>query len=145
VQVSVDKPGTPGELVELAHHGVKGMKWGTRKSGSEINRESNRRLIRKAPTSRDRAQEIRKARARSNLKFQNYADAPNKATKAKLKKVYLKDPDRATGLRLTRGEKVVAGILLGSGVATVPIAVGLGVQVGVRRHIQKKQARGGYG
>jgi len=28
VKVSVEKPGTPGELV---HHGVKGMKWGVRK------------------------------------------------------------------------------------------------------------------
>jgi hypothetical protein len=32
VRYSVEKPGSPAELV---HHGIKGMKWGVRKSNSE--------------------------------------------------------------------------------------------------------------
>lgn len=32
MKVSIEKPGTPEELVELTHHGVKGMRWGVRKA-----------------------------------------------------------------------------------------------------------------
>ena len=72
----------------------------------------------------------------------------SKGNRKKAKLIYLKDPDRATALRITRGEKVVLGILAGVTAPTVIVPAAIGVGVGAqylqRKHIEKKQARGGY-
>lgn len=131
--LSVEKPGTPEELV---HFGVKGMKWGVR-SGS---RSTSRNPGKKKLTSDD----ILRARARTNMDYTKFLVAKGKANQIKTKKAYLNNPDRATAMRLTRGEKAVFGVLALTGIATIPIAVGLGVNVGIRKRIESKQAKKRY-
>jgi hypothetical protein len=121
---TVDKPGTPAEILE--HHGVKGQKWGVRQKFRSEN-----------PTSSDKKKAIRSARSRQDTRADTMRSRSlSKSDRQKAKSVYLKNPDRATSLRLTRGEKVVIGLLTGG--------VGLGGIYGFRRHVERKQARGGY-
>lgn len=152
--ISTEKPGTPQDLA-LEHHGVLGMRWGHRKEGSSqigrraANRKAKESFVRKNPTSDRQAKAIRVARAKTQLDYAKLANQPRGTSKAKkqsLKKVYLNNPDRATALRMTRGEKVVLGILAVGvpGVGTASVAAVAGTQVAVRRHIERKQARGGY-
>jgi hypothetical protein len=132
--ISIEKPGSPSEIL---HYGKKGMKWG----------------VRTAPkTSAGRTQAIQRARAGQIGTRTHYAtEARGSAARAKAKKVHLNNPDRATALRLSRGEKVTLGIIAGvlavpsAGIVPAAIGVGVGANVLQRRHIEKKQARGGYG
>lgn len=101
--LSVEKPGTPAEILE--HHGTKGMKWGVRKSSREF--------AGRFPTSAARTREIHRARTsvgKSRKKMETAAGG-NTAKYNKARRAYLNNPDRATAQRMTRGEKVVAGLL----------------------------------
>lgn len=146
MKVSVEKPGPPSEIAE--HSGVKGMKWGVRQErGRAANKAVKREFNQKFITSGDKAREIRRARARSNLAFTKYANEKDPVKRKQLKQVYLSHPDRATALRTTRGEKVALGILTGA-IVTAPVAGVIGGalagQTAQRRFIERKQARGGY-
>ena len=139
--ISVEKPGTPAEVLE--HHGVKGMKWGVRSA-----RQTSKEFARRYPTGQSRAKEIRRARmaVSKNVKAIDRAKSP--AAHKKAVDIYLKNPDRATAKRLTRGEKATLGIMAGVFGVTgiVPLAVG-GAVAGQHVHrmvIEKKQARGAY-
>jgi hypothetical protein len=95
-------------LNELAHHGVKGMKWGKRKA---------------RPSTAD----IHAARQRQNdrlREFQRREDAAATATNSRDAKIHEKkakaaakefdtSDDRANAVRMTRGEKTVALLLAG--------------------------------
>lgn len=151
--ISTEKPGTPQDLA-LEHHGVLGMRWGHRKEGTAkigrraANRKAKETFIRRNPSSRKQAAAIRIARASTQHDIAKFANAPRRSQKRKdLRKVALRNPDRATALRITRGEKVVLGLIAVGlpGPGTVGVAVGTTAQVAVRRHIERKQARGGYG
>lgn len=132
--IPVEKPGTPSELV---HYGKKGMKWGVT--------TSSRRFATKNPTNKARSREIYRARARQQKRFVDYTTAPNRAERKKLKAAYLKHPDRATALRLSRGEKFAFTAL---GIAAPPVGVGLAIggtaRVVARRRIEKQQRRKDY-
>lgn len=111
---------------ELMHYGVKGMKWGQRKArptAAQIN------------TARDRLEKKNidlKAQKR-NYKSQERGSLARSREKNKFKDMkaeILRSPDRATALRMTKGEKVTLGILavvpptaLGA-VSTTAIVVG---------------------
>lgn len=143
MRVSVEKPGTPAEL---NHHGVLGMKWGVSSRSS-----ASRAFARKNPSSRSKAVDIRRARAAQHVKLTKYADQKLGSPERKSAKlVYLKSPDRATSLRMTRGEKVVTGILaVGTAAPTLgvaPAVIGLATtgRFAERKFIERKQARGGY-
>lgn len=110
--ITIEKPGSPAEL---AHHGVKGQKWGVRRARAASRREA---FNRQNPSKRKRDAAIE--RARVETKFGN----PSKA-------------ERAASLRLTSGEKTVLGILAISGIGTLPIAAIVTGRVAVRRHIEK--------
>jgi hypothetical protein len=151
MMLSVEKPGSPAEVLE--HTGVKGMKWGVRRTPPSGSRSAvSSRFNKRNPSSADKANAIRLARAKSNLKFEKavalkgstQTRASRKAARKEAKLAYKKDPDRAVALRFTRGEKVVTGLLLATGIATVPIAAVVAGGYGYRRHVEKKQARGGY-
>lgn len=110
----VKKPGTPEELV---HAGVKGMKWGVRKQRTP---SAGQRFKTANPTGRQRDSAILKARTKLNTgQSHSYAN-------------------EAVARRLTRGEKAVAGILLVSGIGTIPIAVALGVNKGLQKRAERK-------
>lgn len=136
--IPVEKPGTPAELV---HHGTKGMKWGVRRS--PVAQKFNRRH----PDSANRADAIRTARGRTlnrAIKVSNINKGATKKQKKDLKAAYLRNPDRATALLLTRGEKITIGILAATVIGAPTAAAAVGTRVAIRRHIEKKQARGGY-
>lgn len=126
-----EKP--PLDEALLEHFGVKGMKWGVRKS---------------RPTSND----IRGARAMDASRRRSIAVqidktnlASGKAQDREAKKLsdmsmdYLKNPDRATALRLTKGEKVALTILAVGvpGIGTAAAAGTAASRVLVRKAVEK--------
>ena len=130
--IDTEKPGTPSELV---HFGTKGMKWGVRKT------QGTRDFYAKNPTSKQRTAEIVKARESAQKTKKAYKKEKRGSEKrADLKKVHLSNPDRPTSLRLTRGEKVVVGLLNvtpGLNVATsAATVIAIGAQ-GKRRAVEK--------
>lgn len=99
-------------ISELSHHGIKGMKWGVRRTPEQLGRKSKK----KKPTK----QEISEARNRHNERLDTITRQVDRAniigTKtAKTKAVSqirktaeegLKSGDIAVGSKLTRGEKI---------------------------------------
>jgi hypothetical protein len=127
VITSLEKPGTPEELV---HFGTKGMKWGLRKT------KGTKDFHAKFVTGKSRASEIHRARVAVSKAKLTYERNPNDKTR----EAYLNHPDRATSLRLTRGEKVVAGLLYGltpSVIVPAAVAGTTAYRVGKRRAIEK--------
>jgi len=136
---------TPEEF--LAHHGVKGMKWGVHKKEGSTS-AGDQIAAKKKVTSRD----IYDARAKTasrqrqlNAQVDKTNLATGKAQKQEAKKLndmsleFLKNPDRATAQRMTTGEKVGLAVLAvaipGFGTAA---AVGAGgARVAVRKATER--------
>jgi hypothetical protein len=128
-------------LEELRHHGVMGMKWGktkTHPTGTQI-RKARRDFEGKRNDYWDAQKQVRKTTKRGSAE----REAGNKKT-ADMRLALLKDPDRATAAKITRGEAAIYAAFALTGVGTIPIAIGVGANKVVERHIEKKQARGGY-
>lgn len=115
--ISLEKPGTPAELV---HHGIKGMKWGVR------NRKFNSEFSRQNPTSAKRKAAILDARHRVGT------STPSRIT----------ERDKAIARRLTTGEKATLTVLAATGFFTVPIIVGVSVNSAVRRSHERNAVSG---
>lgn len=123
---------------ELMHHGVKGMKWGVRKdkpSSSDIT------LARAKQNSRAAA---------ANKAFAKSVTSRDKATRTQAKKdhqqlnqVFLDHPDRVTALRMTRGEKIVLGLIAVGipGVGTAAAGGAAGASVASRKLVERAQKK----
>ena len=116
MQVSIEKPGTPAELV---HHGVKGQKWGVRRK-REQNRQFSRSFNRANPSRSERNKAIINARKRV---YKGKGSVSRK--------------DQAIAMRMTTGEKVITGLLASTGIATVPIAAIVAGQAIERRRVER--------
>ena len=141
----LEKSLTPQDA--LAHYGVKVMKWGRRRSDTELAKAS---VGRSKPTNR----EIHDARARVGSQarqLNRQIDKTNLATgkqqKVEAKKLsemstsFLKNPDRATALRLTTGEKVTLSILAVGvpGIGTTAAGISAGSRVAARKMVERQQ------
>lgn len=132
-----DKPPlmTPEEFIE--HHGVKGMKWGVHKAKPTANDIHD---ARKRVASQQRS--INNQIDKVNLSKPGSAQAREAQKLGKMQMDFLKNPDRATALRMTRGEKF---LWTGIGIATAGTGIGLGVAAGagarvaIRKSIERKQ------
>lgn len=125
----------------LAHFGVKGMKWGRRKSTNEIRvarRNVNKQELEVAKQADkvDRAKAMGKTQHTSELKkFE------------KMNTAFLKNPDRATAARMTNGEKFALGLITGvvAGVPGLVLAAGVAGATRARSaRIAGKQEAGAY-
>lgn len=129
----------------LEHYGVKGMQWGVRKA-----QDSATSVKRSKPTNTE-IHDARANQASKQREINRQIDKTNlstgKAQEKNAKKLsdmaydMLKDPDRATALRLTTGEKVALGILnVGFGGVVIPVtAVAVGTRYAKRKSIEKQQ------
>jgi 2'-5' RNA ligase len=126
-------------VAELFHHGVKGQKWGVRKKGK--------------PSSSDvtvaRAKQNARA-AEANRAFTKSVTARDKETRTQAKKdyqqlneVFLNHPDRLTALRMTKGEKVVLGLIAVGipGLGTAAAAGAAGGNVASRKLVERAQKK----
>lgn len=124
IQYDEDKP-SPEDVL---HYGVVGMKWGKRRakaSGKEI-RSARKRLSVEQDKLFDKQDSVKKT-------GKGQRELANMTTK------FLKNPDRVTAVRLTRGEKAAAFIIFPpAGAATIALTSG------ISRRIEKKQDAGAY-
>lgn len=127
----------------LAHMGVVGMKWGKHKAGGDSSSGSA-----KEPklTSKEKDKAIADARDRQQVRatkldvkaFQTYT-ATSKKAQVKANEAYdraakqiLTNPDAATAAKMTSGEKVATGLIIGVYGAMAISAIGMAA-VGNRR------------
>jgi hypothetical protein len=128
-------------LEELRHYGVLGMKWGKTRAqatGDEI-RVARANVNKEAAKYNKAANDlVRTTKGRSPER------AAGKEKLADMKIEFLKNPDRVTAARLTRGEKAILGVFALTGVgAAVPLA-GIAVTSAHSRRIERKQETGAY-
>lgn len=128
----------------LAHHGVKGMHWGKHKAGVDSGGTAAQRIDKanevKATKAKVTSKDIKEARARQSEKAdkvnQHYIDLLNQtsdAGRARAQKILDKsadklvnNPDAATAIRMTAGEKVTAGFGVAiMGLAAVGVAANI--------------------
>lgn len=125
---------------ELAHYGIKGMRWGVRSHIPSSQVRAARARINKQSAGLDR-------KAAEILVTTKRGSAAREAGKKTLRDMhvdFLKNPDRVVAMRMTLGEKIAAGLLTatGAGAPAVGAAV-LGQQI-VSRRVQFKQETGAY-
>jgi hypothetical protein len=117
----------------LAHFGVLGMKWGHRKvaDSSDIRAARARLMVQQS-----RYEKATKAVRKSSTP---QGKAAAKAKVAHIKASFLKNPDRVTATRMTRGEKAVS-VLISGPFSVIPIAT----TSAISRRIEYKQDNGKY-
>jgi hypothetical protein len=126
----------------LEHHGVKGMKWGHRRAnvtGAEIKDARNRTV--------SRANALNAQGDKFNLTKPGTKAHEKEGKKLNQMNVdFLNHPDRATAMRLTKGEKaglIALSVLFPVAGTTASVAAG-SAQLGVRKSIEKKQRSGAF-
>lgn len=117
----LNEQGKPSMAAVLAHHGVKGMKWGVRKAHSTTAEIRDARIRQHA-----RGKRLQSAVDNLNLASAGSNKAQQKAAVKKFQtaqKDFLTNEDRVTAARITTGEKVTQAILLGPlALATIPLS-----------------------
>ena len=125
---------------ELYHHGVKGMKWGVRKSPSSSGSKTLKKNSRKMTDDQKKKASMKKAV--KNRRTLSDADLKKRIERIKLEK-QLKD---ITSEELTPGRKAVKDILSSSGkkVASTAItgAALYGIKVALTKKFDPKEAAG---
>jgi hypothetical protein len=120
-------------LEELAHYGVLGMKWGQRKkaTGREI-RSARRRLSTKQNELFDKQDQVK------TLAKGSTARSKGEKELGKMTTDFLKNPDRVTATRLTRGEKA-AFLIISAPSGGLGGLAAIATSSAISRRIEKKQ------
>lgn len=127
----------------LEHHGVKGMKWGVHKKARPSDADiKSARLSVRAHDAATMNKAVEVATSKKGTAKRAKAEKDLKS----LEMAHLKNPDRITATRLTKGEKIFNTALI---VATGPIGLTVvgaqtAVNAGYRRTASKRQASGHY-
>lgn len=126
--------GNPPLEEVVQHFGVKGMRWGVRRTtykSGEI-KDARRR-------SQSLARGVQNAEDKVNLAKTPAAKASAQKEWDKASKDWLRSPDRATAMRMTAGEKAAAAMLVAvTAGGAAPFVAGYGgLRVGVRKANEK--------
>jgi hypothetical protein len=146
VKILNDEKLSMEELAEstgLKHFGVKGMKWGVRNAPTTGDIKSARE---KVSGQRDAVKKQKQRVSNTEKGSAQRASAEKKLSAMKMK--LLKNPDRATALRLTRGQKwavaggMIGGFVVSGGTPIVPIGIGAAAatRYALRKNVEKKAA-----
>ena len=107
-----DKP----SLEELAHHGVKGMKWGVRR---QMRRERNQQIKTARRNISAKQHELHDIQRRANKTKSASERAKLDALSSKKAAELFNHPDQVTAARLTSGEKFTTALLIGGSAAVI--------------------------
>lgn len=129
----------------LEHYGVKGMRWGQRKARNADIKSARRRIHRQTGKDWDKLGKLEDKAL--NAKTAAARDAATRKLTAEEQRqsiAHLKNPDRATAMRMTTGEKV-ALVIIGGAITgpVIPVAYG-GARLAARKIVEKKQREGAY-
>lgn len=130
--VGQDKP----SLDDLAHHGVKGMHWGQRKTGTEI------RVARGHVAGQKAAVRQQEKKASAAVGTKNAAKEEAKLRKMKID--FLNNPDRVTAAKMSRGEKIASILLTGVASPLTVASVGAIAGTSARSRVIAKRQQSGY-
>lgn len=137
---------------EVAHSGVKGMRWGVRKivggpSGAPLTRKKSKpksAVDDLEPTSGDIHAARNKVRSSENsIRSQRKTVAKTGKGAGKLAKMemdHLKNPDRATAVKMTDGEKLINTLFYGPGNTLLKSAGGE-----IQSHLIKREIKNAGG
>lgn len=117
----------------LEHQGVKGMRWGTNKGKSSAPSGDAVRAARVRVS--NSSLKVKAAKRSANAAVRPETKAKRKKIHGDLKMAHLKNPDRITANRITKGDVAIAGLLTA---ATGGIAAPAFTAAGVVMYGQRK-------
>ena len=129
----------------LAHYGVKGMRWGHRKSAPGAGAGGMTRHQRNEIRNRVNAQQLR-----SNVASTKAALTVGKNRKAKKEAAhkqrleYLRNPDRVTAATMTRGEKLFYAAFTSATASPLAATTGILATNAYANRVEYKQKHGMY-
>jgi hypothetical protein len=133
--INGDKP----SLDDVMHFGKKGMKWGERTAAGKPTDDQIRGARARVDSE---VRTINRQADKLNLSTGKQAQFEAK-TYAKMMNKHLANPDRATALRMTKGEKYAnTALAVGlPGFGTAAVGVGVAARVAQRKAVEKEVAR----
>lgn len=118
----------------LEHHGVKGMKWGQKRA---LRPSDSAIVSARGRVDAERRQLNRQADRANLAKGKQQEKEVQKYVK--MYDAHAKNPDRATALRFTKGEKLLNGVVAVGlpGFGTAAVGIGVAARVSQRKAIEK--------
>lgn len=129
----------------LEHYGVKGMRWGQRKTRNADIKAARRRLDRQSAKDWDKLGKLEDKALNAKTEAARRAASDKLSREESAQRLaHLKNPDRATAMKMTTGEKVALVVIGGVLTGGAPAAAYGAARLAARKVVEKKQREGAY-